>query len=229
MQGLYQIDELIYRTIHSGVEIDWLNPIGRMINDSGLGHVSLLALLALGFRKRMGDLRTALVFAALIALVVGIEKDWAAGLAVVMVGLIFWRIPGPVCFGALASGAITGILRLPISRLVERPRPSNLHLHTPLEEIYGNTSFPSGHSSTSFGVAVFVVYALWNTEYRPVCYPVALWSLVAGTSRVFAGVHYPTDVLGGLCMAGIGGTLTWLWLRRKVLGAMEPAPSGISS
>ncbi len=226
MQGLYQLDESIYRAIHSGVEIGWLNPIGRMVNDSGLGHVSLLALLICGFRSRMGDLRTAAVFCALIALVVGIEKDWATGLAVVMLALIFWRLPGPVCFGAMASGAITGILRAPLSRWVERPRPSNLHLYTPLEDVYGKTSFPSGHSSTSFGIAVFVIYALWNTEYRPLCYPVAIWSVAASCSRVFAGVHYPSDVLGGLCMAGIGGTLVWLWLRRKVLGAMTPAVSG---
>ena len=59
-------------------------------------------------------------------------------------------------------------------------------------------SYPSGHAmgSMAFGLALAVV--CWSTRLRwPAVVFGALFASLVGTSRVYLGVHYPTDVLGG--------------------------------
>ena len=59
------------------------------------------------------------------------------------------------------------------------------------------TSFPSSHAA----VAVAVVIALLPFVPRPIGIAAIAYSVLVGWSRVYLGVHYPLDVLGG---AGIG-------------------------
>jgi undecaprenyl-diphosphatase len=73
-------------------------------------------------------------------------------------------------------------------------------------------SLPSGHAISSFAFAVplFVLSREYMTmQWR--LYPVALASAIA-FSRMYLGVHYPTDVLAGAMLgAGIGMLLSVLW------------------
>jgi len=62
-------------------------------------------------------------------------------------------------------------------------------------------SFPSGHASNSFGAAVILV-----RRHRRAGTAALLIALLVGISRVYVGVHYPGDVLGGALL----GTLTAL-------------------
>jgi membrane-associated phospholipid phosphatase len=68
----------------------------------------------------------------------------------------------------------------------------------------GSTSFPSGHTSTSFAVATALsrAYPKWY-----VIVPSYLWAGSVGYSRMYLGVHYPSDVVGG---ALLGTTTAWL-------------------
>jgi undecaprenyl-diphosphatase len=75
-------------------------------------------------------------------------------------------------------------------------------------------SLPSGHAISSFACAV-PLYIL-SREYMMMqwrLYPLALASVIA-FSRLYLGVHYPTDVLAGAVLgAGIGMLLSLLWRR----------------
>ncbi|MFA5493578.1 MAG: phosphatase PAP2 family protein [Porticoccaceae bacterium] len=62
-------------------------------------------------------------------------------------------------------------------------------------------SFPSGHTSGAFVIAVLLCL------YFPAIAPLALiWACLVGASRVTLGVHFPTDTLAG---AAMGSTLAW--------------------
>lgn len=59
-------------------------------------------------------------------------------------------------------------------------------------------SFPSGHSMGSMGLALAVILLLWPTRWRTVAIVAgATYVLLIGFSRLYLGVHYPTDVAAG--------------------------------
>ena len=108
-------------------------------------------------------------------------------------------------FGVLA-GLLTclvlneGILK----NLVGRPRPfallENLAI---LIEAPGSFSFPSGHSATSGAVAA----VLWREDRKLFCF-ILPFTILMALSRLYVGVHYPTDVIFGF-LSGLlyGGAL----------------------
>jgi undecaprenyl-diphosphatase len=67
-----------------------------------------------------------------------------------------------------------------------------------------HTSFPSGHATASMALALCIVYLLWNTKWRKATIIAAsVYLLLIGFSRLYLGVHFPTDILGGWLL-GIG-------------------------
>ena len=102
----------------------------------------------------------------------------------------------------LSAGALgVTILNSLIKHLVQRTRPEVLHLVTE----HGH-SFPSGHSITSlffYGMAIWLVWQyVDNRTVRWILTIVlAIPMLLIGPTRVYLGVHYPTDVLGAWCLA----------------------------
>lgn len=97
-----------------------------------------------------------------------------------------------------------------IKQIVKRPRPfvQNISI-TPVYRP-GGYSFPSGHSSSSFATAtaVSMAYPKWY-----VIAPAYLWAGATGYSRMYLGVHYPTDVATGAVL-GAGSALPLLFLKK---------------
>jgi len=70
----------------------------------------------------------------------------------------------------------------------------------------GPYSFPSGHTSTAFSMATSLTLA---TKKWYVAVPAYLWASGVAYSRMYLGVHYPSDLLGGIVI-GVGTSLlTW--------------------
>lgn len=73
-------------------------------------------------------------------------------------------------------------------------------------------SFPSGHTAAAFAYAGVVALAFKSQWKRIALFGVAL---LVGLSRIGVGVHWPTDVLGGL-IAGWGGAWLGWWISRNL-------------
>jgi hypothetical protein len=108
-----------------------------------------------------------------------------------------------------ASTATTYLLNLAIKQLVRRPRP--FITDTRLVPVYrpGEYSFPSGHTSSVFSAmtALSRAYPKWY-----VIAPSFLWATGVGYSRMYLGVHYPTDVTAGAVL-GAGTAFAMGFLR----------------
>lgn len=123
-------------------------------------------------------------------------------------------------------------VRYGVMELVARARPPHEYWRT---EASG-WSFPSGHTTTSALTAGLVILALCLRIPRgrlPVCLTVACWGAAVGLTRIFLGVHWFTDVLGGWLFAigWLGACLcaaAW-WLPDRLMsgpgtGPDEPGP-----
>ncbi len=124
-----------------------------------------------------------------------------------------WRrlfLPGFVAW--LGSGATVQILK----HLFPRPRPSNLPdvLVAPDERIYAN-SFPSGHTATAFALACWLWLMVRGTRYRWLGWLGWLMATLVGLSRIYRGVHYPSDVLTSVLIGILWGFVAFIWFNRK--------------
>ena len=106
---------------------------------------------------------------------------------------------------ALADWSATGL-----KALIDRPRPP---LRSPSRRrsfaCPHDASFPSGHAATSFACATMLSFAF--PRFAPFLYVLAA---AVAFSRVYVGVHYPLDVIGGAAL----GVLVAIALRRLVRG-----------
>jgi membrane-associated phospholipid phosphatase len=100
-----------------------------------------------------------------------------------------------------------------VKDLTQRPRPSDALLQ--IREVDTGFSYPSGHATSYTWLALLLVVALWPwlpARARPFAVAAAaLVIVIACTGRVWAGVHWPSDVLGGFLLG-----LAWSWLAWRV-------------
>jgi undecaprenyl-diphosphatase len=123
--------------------------------------------------------------------------------------------------GAVLGGvALNNILKFSFAR----PRPD---LVAPAARVF-TPSFPSGHATMS-AIAYLTLGALLAHTHasRPMriyfMSLAALLTVLVGLSRVYLGVHYPTDVLAGWCIGTAWAMACWVlmtWLQRE--GRVDP-------
>ncbi len=94
------------------------------------------------------------------------------------------------------------MLALGLKSLVQRARPV---VDDPVSQS-GGYSFPSGHATNAAIIATTLVILLWpllSTAGRRVAIALGVvWVALTCLDRVFLGVHYPTDVIGGVMLGG---------------------------
>lgn len=95
---------------------------------------------------------------------------------------------------------------------IARPRPFLTYTDImPIIPPPTDFSFPSGHTAIAFAVA-FVIYELLPRRYS---IPALVTAALIGMSRLYLGVHYPTDILAGI-LIGFAIAKTAVWLIQKM-------------
>lgn len=146
-------------------------------------------------------------------------------LALLLVAGWLWsrRRPGAVegfvaCLLGGLSGAVAVGVNHFVSQAVARVRPCHaLAAHHHLTVILScahDYSFPSDHASIAGGFAMGLL--IFSRRWGALAWLLALFLAFA---RVYAGVHYPADVIAGLLLGSVIAVVVWLVLRRPALAA----------
>jgi len=128
------------------------------------------------------------------------------------VGMVLWRKNHKtelVALGASTGGAfaINGVLKW----LFARPRPT---VFPPLT-VETTFSFPSGHTMAAVAFYGLLAVFLWQWRQRSIAVFSAGWVFVIAFSRIYLGVHYPSDVLGALAV-GLFWLIMVVWAHRSL-------------
>ncbi|MDA0987150.1 MAG: phosphatase PAP2 family protein [Bacteroidetes bacterium] len=97
----------------------------------------------------------------------------------------------------MASAQILSqVIKTILKEVSKRNRPfrdlQNVNLRE--NETEESFSFPSGHTTSAFALATTVAL---NSDKKELIIPMYLWATAVGYGRIYFGVHYPSDVLGG--------------------------------
>ncbi len=121
--------------------------------------------------------------------------------------------------------ALSAIITHGAKVIVRRDRPFITYPDVIKKTEGGGYSFPSGHTSAAFYAAtsISILFPKWY-----VIAPSFLWASAVGYSRMYQGVHYPTDVLAG---AIVGAGSAWVtckfqhWVDKKNAVKKAAAPA----
>jgi undecaprenyl-diphosphatase len=133
-----------------------------------------------------------------------------------MAGFLFVTNRRMLSLQLVLSVALGTLLSNTLKVLLARPRPE---LVAHIVQVH-TLSFPSGHALLS-AVTYLTIGALFMRDHpgiRVKAYILSiaiLLSLLVGISRVYLGVHYPTDVLAGWAVGGAWASLCWLVSSRR--------------
>ena len=103
---------------------------------------------------------------------------------------------------------------------IRQLRPSDLAnpVHTLLHIVHGYTGgqygFPSCHAANSFAIAMFA--SLWFRR-RWLTVTLVVWALAECYTRLYLGVHYPSDIVGGTAIGSVVAYSIYTFYQRLIL------------
>jgi undecaprenyl-diphosphatase len=139
-----------------------------------------------------------------------IALSWIGRLGAVWIAIAFalalvWRRPS-ILFMTIAADFTAELLCSLGKTLVPRHRPFETQLGPPST----THSFPSGHSATSFACATVLSHCVPRLRV-----PFFVLATLIAVSRIYNGMHYPTDVLAGAVLGVLVGLAVLAFARRR--------------
>ena len=104
-----------------------------------------------------------------------------------------------------------------LKHLFARPRPQ---IFPPLM-VETSFSFPSGHTMTAVAFYGLLAILLWRSQRYPWAILSGLWVFIVAVSRVYLGVHYPSDVLASLTVGAIWLVLVISFFQGRIISHGE--------
>ena len=128
---------------------------------------------------------------------------WLVAAAVLLIPKKTRRVGITALLSITIGFLITNVL---LKNIVARPRPFDAYTEIiPLITRPTDFSFPSGHTCASFACAL-VFFRMLPKKYGV---PAVVLAGMVAFSRLYLGVHYPGDVLGGFLVAAFASTLAY--------------------
>ncbi len=122
-------------------------------------------------------------------------------LLLILIGLFFAgnkKIALIAILGLIIASFLVSLIKPTVGEL--RPFLVLQHVNLLVYES-GKYSFPSGHTSL-----VFTMATILGLKFRKL-YPALIIAAIVGFSRIYLGVHYPGDILGGIIIGVLSGLL----------------------
>lgn len=133
---------------------------------------------------------------------------WIALSLILLIPKTTRRIGIASLLSLLLGALLTNVI---LKNLIARPRPFDLaESIQPLIARPKDYSFPSGHTCASFASALILL------RMTPKKYGISAMVLAAliAISRMYLGVHYPTDVIGGFLVALLASTIVYYGMKK---------------
>ena len=185
-----------------GLDAQWLLAINGCHNaffDAFMWHVSKMS---------------SWILIAIVALIINLKHGWKPTLAfIVVVG----------CAVGCADFISSGIIKNAVQRLRPTHNPAIESLvHVVRGYRGGQFGFVSSHAANSFAAAVTVGLIL---PHRATLCSLLAWACLQCYSRMYLGVHYPGDILGGLLVGLACAAIAFAAWKRVVRRFIEPGGS----
>lgn len=130
--------------------------------------------------------------------------------------LLFWKKTRPIGLTMLISLLFDYlIINVTLKGVVARPRPFvvNEAIKPLITNVSPYRSFPSGHSGGAFAA----MFALYRWVPKKIGIPALILATLVALSRLYVGVHYPTDIITG-CIVGF---MCSVWAYHIVMQSMK--------
>ena len=136
---------------------------------------------------------------------------WIA-IALILLCIPRTRKAGLVCAAALIVNLL--ITNVSLKNIIQRIRPYDVMDSLKiLVEAEHDFSFPSGHTACSFAGA----WAMRRTMPEKYWIPAVVLAVLISLSRLYVGVHYPTDVIAGTIVGVFAAEISFRVLKKHVL------------
>lgn len=117
----------------------------------------------------------------------------------------------------LLAAIFSSVTSIVIKHIIERPRPTLW----PQAEMLNSYSFPSGHALVStviYGILAFFLAERYPNRRTLIYAAFLLLIFTVGTSRIYLGVHWPSDVLGGWAIGALLLAAMIRWYHKGSIG-----------